>query len=124
MSAVGKAVKFSNNPVSAIEELPTNNYSRRARKGMTSKSKKSATVEALLGINDPRPGRIRNKKGFAAMTSRLRGFYAEREAKEIAQELKDKAIVDEFVAAIQARQKTQKAQKSVTRKSRQTRKRR
>jgi hypothetical protein len=121
MSAVGKAVKFPNNPVSAIEELPTNNYSRRARKGINSKSKKSATVEALLGINDPRPGRIRNKKGFAAMTSRLRGFYAEREAKEIAQELKDKAIVDEFVAAIQARQK---AQKAVTRKSRQTRKRR
>ena len=121
MSAVGKAVKFPNNPVSAIEELPTNNYSRRARKGINSKSKKSATVEALLGINDPRPGRIRNKKGFAAMTSRLRGFYAEREAKEITQELKDKAIVDEFLAAIEARKKSQK---SVTRKSRQTRKRR
>ena len=121
MSSRTKGVKFPNNPVSSIEELPINNYSRRARKGINSKSKKSATVETLLGINDPRPGRIRNKKGFAALTSRLRGFQAEKEAKEITQELKDKAIVDEFVAAIKARQK---AQKAVTRKSRQTRKRR
>jgi hypothetical protein len=121
MSSRTKGVKFPNNPVSSIEELPTNNYSRRARKGLNSKSKKSATVEALLGINNPRPGRIVNKKGFAALTSRLRGFQAEKEAKEIAQELKDKAIVDEFVAAIKAKQESLK---SVTRKSRQTRKRR
>ena len=124
MSSRTKGVKFPNNPVSSIEELPINNYSRRARKGINSKSKKSATVETLLGINDPRPGRIVNKKGFAALTSRLRGFQAEKEAKEIAQELKDKAIVDEFVAAIKAKQESLKSQKSVTRKSRQTRKRR
>ena len=118
MSSRTKGVKFSNNPVSSIEELPTNNYSRRARKGINSKSKKSATVEALLGINNPRPGRIVNKKGFAALTSRLRGFQAEKEAKEIAQELKDKAIVDEFVAAIKAKQESLKSQKSVTRRRR------
>lgn len=118
MSSTTKGVKFPNNPVSAIKELPTNNYSRRARKGYSSKTKKSATLETLLGINDPRPGRIRNKKGFAALTSRLRGFHAEKEAKEIAEELKDKAIVNQFVAAIKAKQESLKSQKSVTRRRR------
>jgi hypothetical protein len=99
-----KGVKFPNNPVSTISNLPMNANSVESRKGLTRAQKEASLVEARSGVNNPRPIVIRNLQGSAELTSFLRGLTAQQQALQVMQELQSQELARLAMAAYAAEQ--------------------